>query len=115
MHNIHPSSFLHLCTILKWWNATAFCDDPKRPRDVCEAPMLDLNDGMHVSRVLPYLSFNQYRSERTHGSIDTITIGDGKIKADITPQCVDFPPFEPFCMLLIRLFSLITDLSLSRI
>lgn len=82
---------MHLCTTLKWWNATAFCDDPKRPRDVCEAPMLDLNDGMHVSRVLPYLSFNQYRSERTHGSIDTITIGDGKIKADITPQCVDFP------------------------
>ena len=28
----------------------------------------------------------RYRSERTHGVIDTITLSDSKVKVDITPQ-----------------------------
>lgn len=83
------TGFVHFeqqATTIPLWNKTAFCADPKRPRDVCEAPMLDLNHGHHVSRLLPYLSFNQFRSERTPGTIETIRIADAKLSVEITPQ-----------------------------
>eukprot|EP00040_Diaphanoeca_grandis_P032638 m.198319 g.198319 ORF g.198319 m.198319 type:complete len:456 (+) comp32689_c0_seq5:544-1911(+) len=68
------------------YNWSAICADPKRPRDVCSAPPLDLNDGNKVSRYLPYLNFNQFRTERTPTKIPTITLSDHKLKVDITPQ-----------------------------
>ena len=69
------------------YNASSLCgNDPKRPADVCTPPPLDVNDGHHTTRYLPYLLLNQYRSERTLTDMPTISISDGVLKVDVTPQ-----------------------------
>jgi len=69
------------------YNASSLCgNDPKRPSDVCTPPPLDVNDGHHTTRYLPYLLFNQYRSERTPTYMPTISISDSVLKVDVTPQ-----------------------------
>ena len=69
----------------------SFCLDPLIPRDVCEAPALNINpssggNGSVVSRFLPYLLFNQYRTERTPTDVPTIRLEDDRMAVDITPQ-----------------------------
>eukprot|EP00666_Eupelagonemidae_sp_cell4sb_P008526 gene8526-6077_t len=68
------------------WNQSRSCADPLVPKDVCEAPMLDINpsqgpDGTLVSRTLPYLVFNQYRTERVPSDVPTIRLEDDCLRA----------------------------------
>eukprot|EP00038_Savillea_parva_P012091 m.202172 g.202172 ORF g.202172 m.202172 type:complete len:838 (-) comp21693_c0_seq1:299-2812(-) len=76
------------------YNASALCDDLKRPHDVCSPPPLDTNpsvitpsgNGVHVSRYLPHLMMNQYRSERVPENMPTIVLEDAELRVDVTPQ-----------------------------